>query len=56
MHLSGWIIMLGSWSAILLLCGFCFWKVLLTRKHNIHAPLDINTGASDDERPPDLTL
>jgi len=51
MHASGWIIMTVSWGAILLLCGFCFWKILVTRKENIHAPLDIDTDSSDD-RPP----
>ena len=39
----GWIFMLGSWGLIITLCAVCFYKVLTTRKDNIHAPLDIDT-------------
>ncbi len=44
----GWSVMLLSWSAILMLCCFCFWKILHTRRDNIHAPLDIDTGDLDE--------
>jgi hypothetical protein len=44
----GWTFMCVSWGAIFLLCGFCFWKVFSTKKQNIHAPLDIDTGDSDN--------
>ena len=43
MHTLGWIMMIMSWVVILWLAGFCFWKILVTKKENIHAPLDIDT-------------
>ena len=48
MNALGWIIMGISWGAIFLLCGYCFFKVITTKKENIHAPLDINTGDLDN--------
>lgn len=44
MRLSGWLIMCGSWLVIIGLSLYCTVKVLTTRKENIHAPLDIDTG------------
>lgn len=43
MNTYGWIILVVSWTGILLFSGFCFWKVFMCRKENIHAPLDIET-------------
>ena len=43
----GWIFMFASWGLILALCAVCFYKVMTTRKDNIHAPLDIDTEQTD---------
>ena len=51
MNALGWTFMCVSWGAIFLLCGFCFWKIITTKKKNIHAPLDIDTGDSDNPEP-----
>ena len=47
MNIPGWIMMLTSWTVILSIAGFCFWRVLVVRPENIHAPLDIDTGDLD---------
>jgi hypothetical protein len=52
MNALGWCIMITSWLCILLLCGFCFVKILLTSKKNIHAPLDIDTHDTPDAATP----
>jgi len=43
----GWIFMITSWGLIITLCAVCFYKVMTTRKENIHAPLDIDTDKTD---------
>lgn len=43
MTIGGWLFLCGSWSAILALCVFCFWKIMTSTRENIHAPLDIDT-------------
>lgn len=45
MTLGGWIFMLGSVGTVLVLAGYCFWKVLATpgSEERLHAPLDIDT-------------
>jgi len=47
MTTAGWIFLLVSWSAILSLCSFCFWRVMASSRANIHAPLDIDTDEHD---------
>jgi|GEM_PF-852869 len=49
MTAAGWIFLLVSWSAILALCGFCFWKVMTSSRENIHAPLDIDTDTDEHD-------
>ena len=47
MNAWGCLILGVSWSTILILCVFCFCKVMSTTRKNIHAPLDIDTGDLD---------
>jgi len=47
MTAAGWIFLVVSWSAIIALCGFCFWKIMTSTRENIHAPLDIDTDEHD---------
>jgi hypothetical protein len=45
MTLAGWLLMLGSVSAVVALNVFCFYRVFkapVTKDH-LHAPLDIDT-------------
>ena len=49
MTIGGWLFLCGSWSAIIALCVFCFWKIMSSTRENIHAPLDIDT---DDHAAP----
>lgn len=49
MTLGGWILMLGSCGAVVLLTGYCYYKVLSspsTTEH-LHAPLEIDTQDAD---------
>ena len=49
MKIPGLILLIMSWSSILVLCAYCFYKVLRTTKKNIHAPLDLDTGDIEDK-------
>lgn len=45
MNTAGWILMLASVGSIVVLTGYCFYRVLrvpVTKDH-LHAPLDIDT-------------
>jgi len=44
MTLSGWILLIVSWSMIISVCAACFWRILTSQRENFHAPLDIDTG------------
>lgn len=51
MTLSGWIILIISWTAIIALAAFCFGKIFACHRRNIHAPLDIDTEDHDTMMP-----
>ena len=45
MTFAGWCLMLSSVGFVLILVGYCFYRVLRTpvAKDHMHAPLDIDT-------------
>ena len=45
----GWLFLIVSWGAIIILSVFCFYRIIKVKKDNIHAPLDIDTGDLDGE-------
>lgn len=50
MTFAGWVLMLGSVGFVLVLSGYCFYRVLrapVTRGH-LHAPLDIETDEHEN--------
>lgn len=46
----GWVVMLVSMGFVVCLFLFCFYRVLTTPQSqaHLHAPLDIDTGDTDD--------
>jgi hypothetical protein len=51
MTTAGWIIMIASVSGVLILTGFCLWRVLSLQPSEVgdlKAPLEIDTGDTID--------
>lgn len=49
MTTAGWILMLSSCGSVVLLTGYCYYRVLTTPRtsEHIHAPLEIDTQDAD---------
>ena len=43
MNLAGWIVMIIAVSFVLILCGFCFYKILTEKPKDLPSPIDIDT-------------
>ena len=50
MTIAGVVLLAASWASIIVLCAFCFYKVMQAPRKNIHAPLEIDTGDLDMEK------
>lgn len=43
MSIFAWIFLIISWSVIIILCGFCFYKLIAVKAKNITPELEIET-------------
>ena len=49
MEISGWTILVVSWSAIISLCVYCLWRSIKVKPQELTAPLDVEAGIEEEE-------